>query len=38
VIAFLTAPDSIRLILEQLGLPTRPPPIRCAPTALFELN
>ena len=38
LIAFLTAPDSIRRILEHLGLPTRPPPIRHAPAALFELN
>ncbi len=38
LIAFLTAPDSIRRILEYLGLPTRPPPIRHAPAALFELN
>jgi hypothetical protein len=38
MIAFLTAPDSIRRILEHLGLPTRPPPIRHSPAALFELN
>jgi hypothetical protein len=38
MIAFLTAPDSIRRILEHLGLPTRPPPIRYAPAALFEFG
>ena len=37
-IACLTAPDSIRRTKEHLGLPTRPPPIRQAPAALFELN
>jgi hypothetical protein len=38
MIAFLTAPDSIRRILEHLGPPTRPPPIRRSLAALFELN
>jgi hypothetical protein len=36
--AFLTALDVIRRILEHLGLPTRPPPIRQSPAALFEFN
>ncbi|MBL8898235.1 MAG: ATP-dependent helicase HrpA, partial [Planctomycetes bacterium] len=38
MIAFLTAPDSIRRILEHLGLRTRPPPIRYAPAALVEFG
>ena len=38
MIAFLTAPDSIRCILEYLGLRTRPPPIRYAPAALVEFG
>jgi hypothetical protein len=38
MIAFLTAPDSIRRILEHLGLPTRLPPIRHSPAALLEFN
>jgi hypothetical protein len=38
MIAFLTAPDSIRRIREHLGLPTRPPLIRYAPATLFELG